>query len=44
MLIINVPQSKSTKDGSLLHQELDNSHARTQTFEKLEAERKKGIL
>lgn len=40
---IKIPQSKSKKDGSLLHQELDSSHVRRQTPEKLEAERKKGI-
>jgi len=38
---IDVPQSKPTKDGSLLYQELDSSHVRRQTPEKLEAERKR---
>jgi len=38
---IKIPQSKSTKFGSLLYQELDSSHVRRQTPEKLEAERKK---
>jgi len=41
---IKVPQSKPTKDGSWLYQELDSSHVRKQTPEKLEAERKKGNL
>jgi hypothetical protein len=43
MPITKVPQSKSTKDGTLLHQKLDNSHVRQQTPEKFETERKKGI-
>ena len=40
---IKIPQSKPTKNGSLLYQELDSSHVKKQTPEKLEAERKKGI-
>jgi hypothetical protein len=43
MPVIKLPQSKSTKDGSLLRQDLDSSHVRTQTPAQLAAERKKGI-
>jgi hypothetical protein len=41
---IKVPQSRPTKNGSLLHQELDSSHVRKQTPDDLEAERNRGIV
>lgn len=40
---VKIPQSKATKEGSLLHQELDSSHVIKQTPAALEAERKKKI-